>query len=80
MGEKYAKNTFLKIIKVKKTKMHLEYIQFNSTFYSDLCPDSVVAYHLALSENSKQGFTKRPGPGFKSFISHVNKRPRNQNG
>ena len=54
----------------ENAKMQLKYQGFISTIYSNLCPDGVVAYHLALSKNLKWGFAKRPGPGFKSFTSH----------
>ncbi len=50
--------------------MQLKYPEFIATIYLHLCPDGVVAYHLALSENLYLGFAKRPGPGFKSFTSH----------
>lgn len=50
--------------------MQLKYPQFTLTYYLHLCPDSVAAYHLALSENLRIDFAKRPGPGFKFFTSH----------
>ena len=51
--------------------MQLKYIGNLLDIYSHLCPDSVAAYHLALSESLNLGFAKRPGPGFKFFTSHT---------